>query len=83
MEVRIESTAPSTGGPQSTKEDKQAKGYPHRSGQAIDPAGSKGAGDSRKVRIEVNKAGPTKVAIVLFGIRDSNPESGKTLEVEK
>ena len=83
MEVRIESTALSTGGPQSTKEDKQAKGYLHRSGQAIDPAGSKGAGDSRKVRIEVNKADPTKVAIVLLGIRDSNPESGKVLVISQ
>ena len=79
MEVRIESTAPSTGGPQDTKEDKQAKGYSHRSGQAIDPTGSGGAGDSRKVRIEVSKAGTTKVAIVLLGIRDSNPESGKVI----
>ena len=56
MEVRIESTALSTGGPQSTKEDKQAKGYLHRSGQAIDPADIKGgAGDSRKVKIEADR----------------------------
>ena len=75
MEVRIESTALSTGGPQSTKEDKQAKDYLHRSGQAIDPAGNKGgAGDSRKVKIEVDKANPTKVAIVLLSIRDPIPK---------
>ena len=65
--------------PSETKEDKQAKDYSHRSGQVIDPAGSGGAGDSRKLRIEVSKAGPTKVAIVLLGIRDSNPESGKVI----
>ena len=31
--------------------------------------------NSKKVRTEVNKAGPTKVAIVLLGTRDSNPGS--------
>ena len=50
----------------------------------INTTGQKGgAGDSRKVRIEVNKAGPTKVAIVLLGIRDSNPESGKVIVISQ
>ena len=70
MKVRIESTALGTGGPQSTKDGQNRQRTIHTDqDRPIGRTGSEGAGNSKKVRTEVNKTCPTKVAIVLLGIR--------------